>query len=307
MTSPRRRAKTPGLMRTFGGFLSDGARVYGEVRGEEVHLLTRPFWLGLDFSGEMRSLGELTVASSGGAEQGHRGRPELRDHIKEMQRTEIGSPLIWFKAPSSLLPHEGTIRDRASRSTKPISRPSWRSSSAGRRRTSRSSARSITSSVTRLRKTSAIAICRNRKSNFRAARVFDTYTPVGPFVYTEVDTADLEISLEQNGEVRQKARTSQMIYPVARDYFFRQPSAHSFAGRFDPDRHALGRRPDPRRGRIGRAHRRLAGAAKFRRGGERLKKKTCLRSNLLGFALHPTVKVNPNYITTPHESLPHQH
>ena len=24
-------------------------------------------------------------------------------------RTAIGTPLIWFKAPSSLLPHEGTI------------------------------------------------------------------------------------------------------------------------------------------------------------------------------------------------------
>ena len=31
------------------------------------------------------------------------------DHIKEMQRTPLGTPLIWFKAPSSLLPHDGTI------------------------------------------------------------------------------------------------------------------------------------------------------------------------------------------------------
>ena len=31
------------------------------------------------------------------------------DHIKEMQRTPLGTPLIWFKAPSSLLPHGGTI------------------------------------------------------------------------------------------------------------------------------------------------------------------------------------------------------
>ena len=97
-------------MRTFGGFLEHGSLLYGEVRGDEVHLLRQPFWLGLDFSGEVRSLGELEV-----------GLPVLpskliavglnyADHIKEMQRTEIGSPLIWFKAPSSLLPHNGTIR-----------------------------------------------------------------------------------------------------------------------------------------------------------------------------------------------------
>src|SRR5205823_6879150 len=31
------------------------------------------------------------------------------DHIAEMKRTPLGTPLIWFKAPSSLLPHNGTI------------------------------------------------------------------------------------------------------------------------------------------------------------------------------------------------------
>ena len=31
------------------------------------------------------------------------------DHIAEMKRTEFGAPLIWFKAPSSLLAHNGVI------------------------------------------------------------------------------------------------------------------------------------------------------------------------------------------------------
>src|SRR2546430_10951985 len=31
------------------------------------------------------------------------------DHIAEMKRTPLGTPLIWFKAPTSLLPHNGTI------------------------------------------------------------------------------------------------------------------------------------------------------------------------------------------------------
>ena len=96
-------------MRIFGGFNIEGSRVYGEVRGEEVHLLKQPYWLGLDFSGEIRSLGEakidLPVAPSKVIAVGL----NYRDHIKEMQRSEIGSPLIWFKAPSSLLAHGGTI------------------------------------------------------------------------------------------------------------------------------------------------------------------------------------------------------
>src|SRR5207245_3228907 len=31
------------------------------------------------------------------------------DHVAEMKRTELGTPLIWFKSPSSVLPHNGVI------------------------------------------------------------------------------------------------------------------------------------------------------------------------------------------------------
>jgi 2-keto-4-pentenoate hydratase/2-oxohepta-3-ene-1,7-dioic acid hydratase in catechol pathway len=53
------------------------------------------------------------------------------------------------------------------------------------------------------------------EKQFARAKSFDTYSPVGPFVYSGVDVGDLEITLRQNGEVKQRARTSQMIYPVA--------------------------------------------------------------------------------------------
>ena len=36
-------------MRTFGGFKTDDAWVYGELRGDQVHVLKKPFWLGLEF------------------------------------------------------------------------------------------------------------------------------------------------------------------------------------------------------------------------------------------------------------------
>src|SRR5947208_13817529 len=47
---------------------------------------------------------------------------------------------------------------------------------------------------------------------FGRCKSFDTYTPIGPFVYSNVDVADVEITLRQNGELKQHARTSQMIY-----------------------------------------------------------------------------------------------
>jgi len=53
------------------------------------------------------------------------------------------------------------------------------------------------------------------EKQFGRCKSFDTYTPIGPFVYSEVDVQDVAIQLRQNGEVRQNARTSQMIYPPA--------------------------------------------------------------------------------------------
>ena len=54
-----------------------------------------------------------------------------------------------------------------------------------------------------------------KEKQFSRCKSFDTYTPVGPFVYGEVDVSDLEMLLRQNGEVRQHTRTSDMIYGVA--------------------------------------------------------------------------------------------
>lgn len=201
-------------MRTFGGFLSGGVRVYGEVRDEEVHLLTRPFWLELDFSGEKQSLGELTIDLPVAPGKVIAVGLNYHDHIKEMQRTQIGSPLIWLKAPTSLLPHEGTIEiafpehktDFETELAVVIGQPA-KNVPVGR-------ALEHVFGYTIAEDISDRDLQKSEKQNSRC-KSFDTYTPVGPFVYTEVETDDLEISLEQNGEIRQKARTSQMIYPVA--------------------------------------------------------------------------------------------
>src|SRR5256885_10740768 len=96
-------------MRTFGGFNSNGQIVYGEVRGDEVHLLSKPYWLGLDFTGAAVPLRELQIDLPVAPSKLIAVGLNYADHIAEMKRTPLGTPLIWFKAPTSLLPHEGTI------------------------------------------------------------------------------------------------------------------------------------------------------------------------------------------------------
>jgi len=47
------------------------------------------------------------------------------------------------------------------------------------------------------------------------AKGFDTFAPIGPWIETEVDPDDLEIETRLNGETRQSARTSDLIFGVA--------------------------------------------------------------------------------------------
>ncbi len=216
-------------MRTFGGFFDNGSHVYGEVRGEAVHLLAQPFWLGLQFSGEVRSLGELAIDLPVAPSKVIAVGLNYREHIQEMQRTEIGSPLIWFKAPSSLLPHEGTIRIAF-----PGHKTDFETELAvviGTRAKSVAVERALeyVFGYTIAEDISDRDLQKSEKQ-FGRCKSFDTYTPVGPFVYTEVDPQDLEVSLRQNGEVKQRARTSQMIYSVAEIVAFASQSLTLFPG-----------------------------------------------------------------------------
>jgi 2-keto-4-pentenoate hydratase/2-oxohepta-3-ene-1,7-dioic acid hydratase in catechol pathway len=44
------------------------------------------------------------------------------------------------------------------------------------------------------------------------AKGFDSFCPLGPWVETELDPSDVEIATRVNGETRQRARTSNMIF-----------------------------------------------------------------------------------------------
>jgi 2-keto-4-pentenoate hydratase/2-oxohepta-3-ene-1,7-dioic acid hydratase in catechol pathway len=53
-----------------------------------------------------------------------------------------------------------------------------------------------------------------RDGQWTRAKGFDTFCPLGPWIETDADPADAELVTTVNGEVRQRARTSQMRYGV---------------------------------------------------------------------------------------------
>src|SRR5437016_116367 len=96
-------------MRTFGGFISGHRFFYGEIRGDEVRVLKNPFWIDIEPTGEIVRLTNVVVDLPVAPSKLIAVGLNYADHIAEMKRTPLGTPLIWFKAPTSLVPHGGTI------------------------------------------------------------------------------------------------------------------------------------------------------------------------------------------------------
>ena len=200
-------------MRTFGGFKSGDRFFYGELRGADVHVLAKPYWIEIEPTGQVLQLTQLQIDVPVAPSKLIAVGLNYADHIAEMKRTELGVPLIWFKAPSSLLPHDGAIE---------IAFPEHRTDFEAElaiviakraKNVAAEQALEFVFGYTIGLDISDRDLQKNEKQ-FGRCKSFDTYTPIGPFVYTDIDVSDVSLELRQNGEVRQNTRTSRMIYSV---------------------------------------------------------------------------------------------
>ncbi|MDQ3180934.1 MAG: fumarylacetoacetate hydrolase family protein [Acidobacteriota bacterium] len=53
-----------------------------------------------------------------------------------------------------------------------------------------------------------------RDGQFTRAKSFDTFCPIGAFIETELDVANIRVTTKVNGVIKQTGRTSQMVHPV---------------------------------------------------------------------------------------------
>ena len=201
-------------MRSFGRFTVGNDAFYGEVRDDQVHRLTSAPWIEIEPDGEVHSLRDLQISVPVAPSKLIAVGLNYADHIAEMKRTPLGTPLIWFKAPSSLLPHGGVIE---------IAFPEHQTDfevelavviGSRAKNMSPDQALDHVFGYTVGEDISDRDLQKSEKQ-FARCKSFDTYTPLGPFIYTDVDVSDLPIALRQNGVTKQQARTSQMIYTVA--------------------------------------------------------------------------------------------
>jgi 2-keto-4-pentenoate hydratase/2-oxohepta-3-ene-1,7-dioic acid hydratase in catechol pathway len=136
------------------------------------------------------------------------------DHAREMKRELPKEPLIWLKAPTSLLADGGKIEIPF-----PLHRTDFEAELAiviGRKikGVSPAQAARYIFGYTAAQDISDRTI-QKAEAQWARCKSFDTFTPLGPYVETMLDPNDLTIQQFQNGQLRQNSNTSQLIFKPA--------------------------------------------------------------------------------------------
>src|SRR5437762_3601371 len=182
-------------MRTFGGFRSDDKFFYGEVRGNDVRALARPYWIDIEPTGEVQRLADVDVDLPVAPSKLIAVGLNYADHIAEMKRTPLGTPLIWFKAPSSLLPHNGTIEIAVPEHQTDFEVELAIVIGAPAKNVSVDSAHDFIFGYTTGEDISDRDLQKSEKQ-FGRCKSFDTYTPIVPFVYSDVRSEERRVGKE---------------------------------------------------------------------------------------------------------------
>ncbi|HEY8847775.1 MAG TPA: fumarylacetoacetate hydrolase family protein [Thermoanaerobaculia bacterium] len=134
------------------------------------------------------------------------------DHARELGNEPPSEPIIFLKPPSALLSPNGTIvRPPQSarvdfegelaivvgKRARNVKAERWRDFVLGFTCANDVTARDL----------------QKKDVQFTRGKSFDTFCPIGPCIETEIDPSDLALRTRVNGDVRQNARTSMMVFP----------------------------------------------------------------------------------------------
>lgn len=139
-----------------------------------------------------------------------------RAHAAELGNEVPEEPLLFFKPPSALLAHGGDVVLPEAAISERVEHEVELGVVVGRRltRATIAEAKSALFGYTIVADITARDLQRRDKLWTRGKGI-DTFCPVGPWITTGIDAADLAISCSVNGEQRQHGRTSAMVHAPA--------------------------------------------------------------------------------------------
>jgi 2-keto-4-pentenoate hydratase/2-oxohepta-3-ene-1,7-dioic acid hydratase in catechol pathway len=136
------------------------------------------------------------------------------DHAKELGNEVPAEPLIFLKPSTSVIGHRDIIRlPPQSKRVEHEAEIAIVIGALGARRVDRGDAMRSILGYTCANDVTARDLQR-ADVQFTRAKGFDSFCPLGPWIETALDPADLEVRCEVNEEVRQLGRTKDLIFDI---------------------------------------------------------------------------------------------
>lgn len=136
-----------------------------------------------------------------------------QSHGEEMKSSLPEEPLIFIKPPTSVIGTEDKIIYPESSERVDYEGELGVVIKATARRVSKEEAGNYILGYTCVNDVTARDL-QAKDKQWTRAKGFDSFCPIGPCIETEIDPSDLTLATYLNGEIRQEARTSQLIFPV---------------------------------------------------------------------------------------------
>jgi 2-keto-4-pentenoate hydratase/2-oxohepta-3-ene-1,7-dioic acid hydratase in catechol pathway len=197
-------------MPVYGRFHYNGAPRHAEIENEVAYFLDDLFG-DKTRTGESAPLGELRVLTPVAPPKLFAIGLNYADHAAESGQAVPEAPLMWFKAPTAVIAHGETVI---------VAHPEHRTDyeaelviviGKGGKVIKEENASQHILGYTNGQDISDRVVQRS-ESQWARAKSFDTYAPLGPFIYTDIDPNHLPIETRVNNEVRQSSNTEQLVF-----------------------------------------------------------------------------------------------
>lgn len=205
-------------MPAYGCFLFEGAPRHAEIEfapeGEIAHFIADLFE-NPTRTGQSVPVADLAILPPVAPRKLFAIGLNYADHAAEHGNEVPAEPLMWFKATSALLAHGGTVE---------IAYPDHRTDyeaelalviGVGGKRIAEKDALHHVLGVAPSQDISDRVVQRS-ESQWARAKSFDTYAPLGPYLYTGLELDALRVQTLVNGAVKQDGNTRDLIFSPAK-------------------------------------------------------------------------------------------
>lgn len=197
-------------MPVYGRFEYNGEPHHAEIENGTAHFIDDVFGARRR-TGESAPTSELKVLAPVAPPKLFAIGLNYADHAKESNLEVPERPLMWFKASTSVIAHNETVEV-----AHPDHRTDYESElviviGKGGKGIREEEAGDYILGYTCGQDISDRDI-QFSESQWARAKSFDTYAPLGPYVYTDIDPNNLPIKTLINGEVRQNSNTDQLVF-----------------------------------------------------------------------------------------------